>query len=148
MIVDDLARGTHYAALHPLFARAFEFLAREDLASLADGNHAILDDRLLAIVARGQGRGPEQSPLEFHRRYIDIQYVVAGKDCIGWLPTPRCRQVSMPYDAERDVGFFADRPATWIDLTAGQFAIFFPADAHAPLGGSGAVHKVVVKVTV
>jgi biofilm protein TabA len=148
MIVDDLARAARYQGLHALFAQAFEFLRRPDLGALDDGKHAILGDRLLVIVARGQGRGREQSPLEFHRQYIDIQYVVEGTDCIGWLPTPSCQRVKNPYDADKDVGFFYDRPATWLTVSTGQFAVFFPDDAHAPLAGQGAVHKAVVKVAV
>ncbi len=148
MIVDDLARAMRYAGLHPLFAQAFEFLRRPDTATLPDGKHTILGERLFALVARGEGRGREQSPLEFHRRFIDIQYVVAGADQIGWLPTPGCQRVSTPYDEEKDVGFYCDQPVTWLTLAAGQFAAFFPEDAHAPLGGQGAVHKAVVKVAV
>jgi biofilm protein TabA len=148
MIVDDLARSARYEGLHPLFGQAFGFLRRPDLAALPDGKHAILDDRLFVLVARGQGRGREQSPLESHRRYIDIQYVVAGSDQIGWLPTPACQRVSDPYYAGKDIGFFFDRPPTWLALSPGQFAIFFPEDAHAPLGGEGPAHKAVVKVAV
>ncbi len=33
-------------------------------------------------------------------------------------------------------------------LARGQFAIFFPDDAHAPLAASGSLHKVVIKVEV
>src|SRR5262245_27504458 len=142
-MVDDLAGAPRYAGLHPLFARAFAFLQRPDLAALPDGKHTILDDRLFAIVARSQGRGAERALLEFHRRYIDIQYVLAGTDLIGWQPTSRCQHVATPYDEIKEVGFFADRPATWISVAAGQFAVFFPDDAHAPLAGHGAVHKTV-----
>src|SRR5207248_8295490 len=142
----DLVRASRYEPLHALFGRALDFLRRPDLAALPDGKHTILDDRLFALIARGQGRGREQSPLESHRRYIDIQYVVAGSDQIGWLPTPACQRVSSPYDAAKDIGFFFDRPATWLALSAGQFAVFFPEDAHAPLAGEGPAHKAVVKV--
>ena len=148
MIVDCLARASQYEKVHPLFARAFEFLLRSDLAALPDGKHVILDDRLFVLIARGQGRGRELSPLESHRKYIDIQYVVAGSDQIGWLPTPECQRVSSPYNASQDIGFFFDRPATWLALVPGQFAIFFPDDAHAPLAGEGPAHKAVVKVAV
>jgi YhcH/YjgK/YiaL family protein len=148
MILDQLAQAWRYEGLHPLFAQAFEFLRRADLAALADGKEPLIDDRLFAIIARGQGRGRDQSPLEFHCRYIDIQYVVAGADEIGWLPRSDCRQVASAYDADKDVGFFEDRPATWLALPAGHFAVFFPHDAHAPLAADGPVHKAVVKVIV
>jgi len=148
MIVDTLANAPQYASLHRRFAAGFEFLRRADLANLPDGKHEISGDDLFAIVARDAARGRVQSPLEVHRKYIDIQYVVAGTDAIGYLPLAGCRRVSSPYDAERDLECFYDRPPTWLTLTAGMFAIFFPHDAHAPLAGDGEVHKVVVKVAV
>ena len=56
--------------------------------------------------------------------------------------------VAEPYDAGRDIAFFADEPAAWFPLERGQFAVFFPDDAHAPLAASGSLHKVVIKVEV
>src|SRR5690606_33531993 len=96
----------------------------------------------------GFGRGQADSPLEYHRRYLDIQYVVHGTDLIGWQPTGDCRYEQAAFDVERDIGFFVDRPGTWCRVPAGYFAIFYPEDAHAPLGGTGPVHKVVVKIAV
>src|SRR5207248_9205987 len=129
----DLVRASRYEPLHALFGRALDFLRRPDLAALPDGKHTILDDRLFALIARGQGRGREQSPLECHRRYIDIQYVVAGTDQIGWLPTPECQRVSSTYDARKENGFYHDRPVTWLAVSPGHFALSFPEDPHAPL---------------
>ena len=73
---------------------------------------------------------------------------IEGDERFGWRPLEDCHEVAEPYNAERDLGFFADRPTVWLPLAAGQFAIFFPADAHAPLAGEGPVHKVVIKVAV
>ena len=118
------------------------------MAQLPDGRHEIDTDRLLAVVSRDQGRGREQSLLEAHRRYIDIQFVISGEDCIGWMPVSDCERVSSPYDAERDLELFFDRPATWLAVTPGTFVVFYPEDAHAPLATRGPVHKAVVKVAV
>lgn len=148
MILCKLADACQYAAIHPGLAAGFDFLRRPDIAELEDGRHGVDGDRLFAIIARGTARGVAESPLEFHRRYIDIQCVVGGQDVIGWLPTTECRQLRSEYDAESDLGFYLDPPATWFPVPAQSLAIFFPEDAHAPLGGSGLVHKVVVKVAV
>ena len=99
-------------------------------------------------MSRDQGRGREKSLLEAHRRYIDIQFVISGEDCIGWLPISDCERVSSPYDANRDLEFFFDQPATWLAVSPGNFAAFYPEDAHAPLAAQGPIHKVVVKVAV
>ncbi|HLA84394.1 MAG TPA: YhcH/YjgK/YiaL family protein [Thermoguttaceae bacterium] len=148
MLIDHLQNADRYSVLHPGFADGFAFLRRKDLAKLPDGRHDIDGDRLFAVVSRVSGRGREQSPLEVHRRYIDIQFVVDGEDCIGWLPTSDCRQVSSPFDGEKDLGVFYDPPAKWLTVEPGTFALFYPEDAHAPLAASGHMHKVVVKVAV
>lgn len=145
MIVDRLEQSALYTAVHPLLAAGFEFLNRPDLDRLSPGKVTIDGDRLFAIVSDDEGRGRELSLLEAHQRYLDIQYVVAGTDHIGWLPIAECERVKSEYDPQRDVAFYFDRPATWLVLPQGSFAIFLPQDAHAPLGGTGRVRKVVVK---
>ena len=52
------------------------------------------------------------------------------------------------FDAAKDVGFFGDRPESWLSLPAGHFAIFFPDDAHAPLAGRGTLKKAIMKIAV
>lgn len=148
MIVDKLENHRRYGSLHSLFSKAFDFLRDPGLSQLADGKHEIIGKQLFVIIARNAGRGRENAMLEFHRKYIDIQFVVGNEDVIGWKPTNDCQRVSQAYDAERDLGFFFDRPITWLSVPAGAFAIFFPEDAHAPLGVDGNVHKAVVKIAV
>ena len=148
MILARLTDADKYAEIQPQLAAGFHFLRRTDLADLADGKYSIDGEQVFAIVARSTGRGQAESPLEFHRRYIDIQYVVSGVDVIGWLPTADCRQLRDEYSPETDLGFYRDRPSTWLHIPPTNFAIFFPEDAHAPLTGAGTVHKVVIKVAV
>lgn len=146
MIVDRLDACDVYAPLHPLIAPALAFLRRPDLADLPDGRCEIDGQRLYAIIARTSNRGREKSPLEAHRRYVDLQYVVSGADLIGWRPAEGCLGDGREYDAERDIEFFADQPDAWYAVGPGQLAILLPSDAHAPLAGAGPVHKVVVKL--
>lgn len=146
MILDTLDQADRYASLHPGFAPGFAFLREAPLAELQPGRHEIDGERVFAIVATDEGRGRDGARLEAHRRYIDIQLVVEGNEVIGWSELTCCTNVESPYDAEKDIVFFRDRPATWMDLAPGHFCIFFPEDAHAPLAGQGLVRKIVVKV--
>lgn len=148
MILDTLDAASRYAGLHPRFQAAFDFLRSTDLASLADGRHELDGAALYANVDRVPGRGREAAKLEAHRRYIDIQYMVSGAEEIGWLPLGCCESVDLPYDADRDVGLFADAPSAWVAVPPGHFVIYWPDDAHAPLAGTGDLVKVVVKVAV
>jgi biofilm protein TabA len=148
MILDDLKNAERYWSLHPLFREGFRFLARTDLAALASGKYEIQGEQLFALINRDPGRGHAGARLEAHRRYIDIQFLVDGSEEIGWRPTAECRQLTDPYDAERDIMFFADPPHTWIELPVGKFMIFYPEDAHAPLASLGDNLKAVIKVAV
>lgn len=145
MILDCLENWETYAALNSGFASAFEFLRRSDLAELPEGKHPIDGDRVFAIIVRADGVGREKTRLEIHKKYIDIQFCLSGDEEIGWRPTDCCCG-DEGFDENKDLGFFTDEPEAWSTVAPGRFAIYFPADAHAPLGGTGPMHKVVVKV--
>jgi len=146
MIVDKLVRAGHYETLHRGFAAAFEFLRRKDLADLSNGKHEIVDDLVYVLISREEGRNGV-GRLESHQRYIDVQYVVSGDERIGWRAIEGLKPET-DYETARDIQFFQDEPAFWFDVKPGEFAIFLPTDAHAPLAGRGAIHKAVVKVAV
>jgi biofilm protein TabA len=147
MILDVLTQADRYAALHPAFTRAFEFLRSADLARLVPGGHEIDGDRLFVLIDHQDGRGHAGARLEAHRRYIDIQLTIEGAEEIGWSPLASCEHATV-FDASKDIIFFDDRPRVWLPVPARKFAIFFPEDAHAPLAGHGALRKAIVKVAV
>lgn len=148
MILATLAEAGRYAALHPLFPRAFEFLRNTDLMALAPGKHDVQGEQLFAIVEACPGRTRAEAKLECHRRYIDIQLVLEGVDEMGWRPLAACVDPATDYDAARDIRFFNDAPASWIATPPGSFCLFFPDDAHAPLVSDGMIRKVVLKIAV
>ena len=148
MILAKLTEADRYAALHPLFARAFAFLRNTDLGALEPGMHTIQGEQLFAIVEACPGRTRAEAKLECHRRYIDIQLVLEGIDEMGWKPLGECVEPATDYDAARDIRFFSDVPSSWIATPAGAFCLFFPDDAHAPLVSADMIRKVVVKIAV
>jgi biofilm protein TabA len=148
MILASLAETDRYLALHPLFARAFDFLRNTDLKALAPGKHDVQGEQIFAIVEACAGRTREEAKLESHRRYIDIQLVLEGVDEMGWKPVAGCVDPATDYDAARDIRFFNDVPSSWVATPPGSFCLFFPEDAHAPLVSTGMIHKVVVKIAV
>ncbi len=148
MILDHLQNAARYGQTHSRFQAAFEFLKSPKLATLEPGRHEINGDRLFVAIATDPGRGRSGAKLEVHRKYIDIQLVLSGNEEIGWKPAMACSQPEAEFDASRDIGFFRDAPALWLPMTAGTFAIFFPEDAHAPLGGEGPLRKAIAKVLI
>ncbi len=146
MILDTLKNGGRYLGIHEGFRKAFAFLSQVDPEHLSPGRVEIDGQRLYAMVSRGRGRSRREARLEVHGRYIDVQYVVAGVDMMGWKPALACRRPAGPFDAEKDIGFFDDDPEAWIAVYPGAFAVFFPEDAHLPLVSAGEISKIVVKV--
>jgi YhcH/YjgK/YiaL family protein len=148
MILDVLENAHRYLALHKGFAKAFEFLRRPDLKEMPVGKYEIDGDRVYAMVSENAGRRKEDALLETHEKYIDIQFVLAGVDDMGWKPKSLCKKPAGEYDPENDEQIFTDEPDAWLSVKSGAFAIFFPEDAHMPLISSGPIHKVVVTVAV
>ena len=148
MILSTLSQSGRYAALHPLFPRAFEYIRNTDLLSLAPGRYPIVGEQLFVIVESVPGRTREAAKLECHRRYIDIQMVLDGVDEMGWKGLADCVDPVTDYNAEKDIRFFHDTPATWIATPPGAFCIFFPEDAHAPLVSTGSIRKAIFKIAV
>lgn len=146
MILDIIDNAHRYLVMHKGFPKAIEFLLRPELKELAVGKYEIDGDHVYAMVSKDIGLRREDALLETHEKYIDIQLIVAGTDDIGWKPKSLCKQPSGDYDHKSDLQFFKDKPNTWLSIESGQFAIFFPEDAHMPLISSGQIHKVVVKI--
>lgn len=146
MILDILENAHRYLAMNKGFAKAVEFLQRPELQGLPVGRYEIDGERVYAMVSKDFGLKKEDTRLETHEKYIDIQLILSGTDDIGWKPKSLCTQPSGEYDPESDLQFFADTPNTWLSIERGEFAIFFPEDAHMPMISSGQIHKVVVKI--
>lgn len=146
MILDILENAHRYLVMNKGFAKAVEFLQRPELQELPVGRYEIDGERVYAMVSKDFGIKKEDTHLETHEKYIDIQLILSGTDDIGWKPKSLCTQPSGAYNPESDLQFFADTPNTWLSIKSGEFAIFFPEDAHMPMISSGQIHKVVVKI--
>ena len=148
MIIEKLENAEKYFELHPAFEKAFTFLRQENLAEMELKKYELDGDKLFCTISNAKGRKREGSKLEAHKKYIDIQYVIAGDEEMGWKQTSTCMDVESEYSAEKDVAFYNDEPTSWIKVPPGSFTIFFPNDAHIPVIGDGEIHKVVFKVAV
>ncbi len=151
MIVAYLTHIAKQAASSPRLRDALNFLQQTPLQSLAVGRVEIEGSQVYALVQSYNSRPETDQPrFEAHRRYMDVQYVVSGVELIGWAPLEQLT-VTAPYNIEKDMllGTVDAAERTLVHLAAGQAAILYPSDAHAPglaAGASEAVKKVVVKV--
>ncbi|PKO23751.1 MAG: YhcH/YjgK/YiaL family protein [Chloroflexi bacterium HGW-Chloroflexi-1] len=153
MIVTDLEHLEEQAVLTPAMRRAAAFLQQAHGHDLPDGRIEIDGNRVYALVQSYVTLTPAADvTFEGHRAYIDVQYVAAGEELIGWVSADRV-QVTKPYDATGDawLGALPADETTLVHLWPGDLAILYPIDAHAPRLAAGApapVKKIVVKVAV
>ena len=146
MIIDQLSSSFRYESLGPRFALAFQWLRSVQPADLPDGK-LVLGDDVYVLVQRGLTKPLDQVKWEAHRAYADIQYVAAGREAMFWEALEKTSPGT--YDPEKD--FLPLSTDTWtsLEVPAGRFAVFFPADAHRPgiaIPGADPVVKLVVKV--
>ena len=146
MIIDSLENAHLYEGLHERFPAAFAFIRSLNLSTLEVGKYEIDGRNIHAAVSEKEGVAESDAKFEAHDQYIDIQVCPAGRETLGWRPRKECTQVKVPYNEEKDVTFFSDRPSTYFDLHEGHFAIFYPGDVHAPMIGEGPIKKLVIKI--
>ncbi len=147
MILDSLANAHLYYGCHPLFEEAFNYLRAAAAFEGTCGKTSIGSSGSFVFKISKPGQEKDATPVESHRQYIDIQYTAEGVDVIGWLPLDPA-QSGLGYDAEKDIEFYDQRPQSWFDVPQGCFAVFFPADGHAPMATTSHIGKLVVKIPV
>lgn len=132
---------------------ALRFLSQHDFKNMPDGKYSIHGEDSYAILQRYETRVPESGKPEAHRQYVDIQYIVEGREELGWCPMSPELKVVEPYNQEKDIVFFDNLiPISGVTLEEGSFAVLYPTDVHRPCGTVGDipthVTKVVVKISV
>ncbi len=152
MIVTDIKHIEHQLSMTTALKKAIDFLRRPDIHALVDGKVDIDGEHVFAIVQRYETVIADIPRFECHRKYMDVQYIVSGEEIIGWVPAGRM-VVTEEYDPEKDIcfGIVPKGEVTPVYLQAGQLAVLYPEDAHAPklaAGSPSPVIKIVVKLAV
>ena len=148
MIIDNLKNSELYEHLNPYFKKAFDYLKSIDFSSLESGKTELDGKNLIFNVSDSNLKNRENAKPEVHNEYIDIQMPVSCAETFGWLHRSELQFESAPFNKEKDIQFFEDKPKTFFELQPGNFVIFFPEDGHAPCIGEGTVRKIVIKVKV
>lgn len=131
--------------------KTFAFLKETDLTKLEVKRHDIDGDNAYALISEYLTKNEEDARYEAHLNYIDIQYVISGKELIGIAPVSMKKEVLEPYDALKDIMFLTVNQGNNLKADPGRFFIFFPDDLHRPGlkdGENSQVRKVVVKVKI
>ena len=133
-----------YASLLPGIEEAFDAVNalqsyEAETYPLSNGNRF--------FVAVGTTKAPDVA--EAHRKYLDIQYIVKGKEVVGWADLADCT-IQGEFNEEKDIGKYTGN-FEFININEGICYVAFPEDAHMPgrhLDVPNDFVKVVVKLKV
>ncbi len=149
MIIDHIKNASLYFGVHERLAAGLRWLQAQDAAKLAAGRHELDGSNLFVLVSEYDTKPRDQGKWEAHKRYFDIQYLIEGRESIGYAELGGCKLGT--YDEAKDLQPIAEAPGDFLTLRPGIFMILAPQDAHMP--GLAAdlpqrVKKAVVKVLV
>jgi YhcH/YjgK/YiaL family protein len=131
--------------------KAFNFLKNTDLSKLELKRYDIDVDNLFATVSEYTSKNEDAAKFEAHRKYIDLQYVISGKEVMNIAPLTSIVEVITPYDDKKDIEFVTVSKVVNYKASPSNFFIFFPTDVHRPGlkdGANAQVRKIVIKVKV
>ena len=114
-----------YAALLPGIEEAFD--AVNALETYEPGTHPLSGGNRF-FVAAGTTKAPDVA--EAHRKYLDIQYIVKGKEVMGWADLADCKPET-PFNEEKDIGMYSG-DFRYMTIAEGVCYVVFPEDAHMP----------------
>ena len=132
MIFDSIENINNYISLNQNFEKAFNFIKTNNLEEFSDGRHEIDGDNIFILIQSYTSREEKENTWESHKKYIDIQYILKGKEIMGFNPVKQLT-INGDYLEKEDVAFY-EPVDNWTKLQVeeGQFAIFFPEDGHKP----------------
>lgn len=147
MVFDRLKNSSQFFPLGERITKALQYLSQTDFTNLESGKYEIDGENIFALVQTYNTKPFSAGKWEAHKKYIDVQYIVSGKEKMGFTETTKVI-IMEEYDEEKDCAIYKGE-GNFLIADEGHFAIFFPSDVHMPgmaINIPKEVKKVVVKV--
>ena len=149
MIKDSLKNIDCLSKYGENFKKAIDFLKNTDFDILTPQKYEIDGSRVYAFFCEVNLVSPNMAKLETHKNYADIQVVTYGCEGMQYAPADTLA-VKEEYNPDHDIAFYNDTESVeMLEVSAGEFALFMPEDAHKPnclVGNSKNSKKLIVKV--
>ncbi len=129
MIYDKIDNFYKYAGGYPAFADVLNFLQGTNLEDKPLGKIDINKSGTFAIISEYYTKKIEDTFIEYHKKYIDIQIVISGNENIGFCFFEENK--NLMFDEDKDFGKL-NSESIYLDLNPNNFAVFFPYEGHTP----------------
>lgn len=152
MLVLKLKHSDLYRGYSDRIDRAIQYIKDNcmELANLKNGKYEIDGDDIYVIIQDYKTKSEAEAKWEAHKKYIDIQYIIKGREKIGWGMISEFSPVTN-YDEEKDV-MFLEGKGDFPEIEEGSFAVLTPQYVHKPSISVGQnqeyVKKAVIKVKI
>lgn len=139
MIVDNIKNIAAYKDI-PSLKAVVEYLECHDLRDLPVGTTKIDGDNLYVMIQNPTLKKVEDARPEAHVLYADLQLIIEGEEIMGYAPVRDLGEPTENPDG-KDIAFYDGKGGeafSKIVFKAGDFAVFYPQDGHAPCISNGA----------
>lgn len=152
MIYSSIKSNFNIEYYHKVIKEAIEFFRKTDFSKIDEGEYDIEGRDIFFQVKDIMTKPVSEAKPEIHRRYIDVQFLYKGTECIGVVDDTGNNEIAEDYLEERDILFYKNiKNESFINMTEGDFCVFFPSDVHRPAcerDGQSIIRKVVYKINV
>lgn len=150
MIFDKIENLPFYASLFSGSEAVVRFLSEAMVKTPAPGKYELDGQNVYVNIQEYAPKSFNPDKLEYHRKYIDIQLLLEGREELYYAPLDGLDTV-IEYNAEKDYGLNripTPEAGTKFELSRGNFVLLFPGEGHLPCVGDPAEHvvKAVVKI--
>lgn len=133
--------------------QALTYLEEMIKSDVRDDKFVIDGDKIFGFVTTVETQEVEERRAESHKRHIDIQFLMEGREKIGYIRKSSDLIVVTDLLEEKDNCFYDGNieGEVFLDLMPYDFAVFFPEDVHRPqcmAGADSTIRKAVVKIRV
>ena len=128
MIIDSISHLDDYKGFPALY-RALETLQKFSATNFPQRGEVLEEGELFFNPVTLTSKPECDCKFEAHRTYIDLHYIISGREKIAISDKSKLR-VLESYSKEKDIEFLQGNADTVCDLSAGQFLLCYPHDAH------------------
>jgi len=126
-----------------------DFVRKNDLATLEDGKYELNDENFVNVFHFTPK--PEGGGFESHRKYLDVQCLIQGKEFMKWSHIKNCTPIN-EFNFEKDIrNYTCPDELCSSAVFDGTCVVFNPEDVHAPgfpVGTPTMLKKAVFKIRV
>jgi YhcH/YjgK/YiaL family protein len=133
--------------------KALTFLENLDPETMDDEKFVLEEGTIFGFVTSVHTEEVGARRPESHGKHIDIQFLIEGREKIGFIRKTDAIKVLSNELEEKDNCFYVNEMdgEIFLDLKPGEFVVLFPEDIHRPqciCGEETAIRKCVIKIRV